>query len=218
MQYFTKKEQIVILLIVITIILIVGVKLFSEDEIKIISNEENNTDFDVISVDSKEEKLATQDEISNNISNDKSVIMVHISGQVINPGIVILNEGDRIYDAVNKAGGLTKEVDLDKTNLAKRIVDEEKIYIPKIGEVIEETEVSNEEKSINDNKLYNNKININTASIKKLESLPGIGKIKANKIIEYRDNKKFDKVEEIMKVSGIGSKTFSDIKDLITVK
>lgn len=218
MQYFTKKEQIVILLIVITIIVIVGVKLFNEDEMKIINNEQNNTDSDVLSVDSKEEKLVTEDEISNNISNDKSVIMVHVSGQVINPGIVILNEGDRIHDAVNKAGGLTKEADLDRINLAKRIVDEEKIYIPKIGEVIKEAPINNEKKLTNYTKIYSSKININIASIKELESLPGIGKIKANKIIEYRDNKKFDKIEEIMKVSGIGSKTFSDIKDLITVK
>lgn len=146
-------------------------------------------------------------------SEETYEIMVHISGQVYNPGIVILESGDRLIDAVELAGGLKKEADLDKINLAKKLSDEEKIYIPKIGEesVIEVFESGSSDNSTG-------KININTCTKEELMTLPGIGDVLADRIISYRKENKFKAVEDIKNVSGIGEKKYEDIKDLITVK
>ena len=86
--------------------------------------------------------------------------MVHISGQVYKPGIVILEAGSRLIDAVELAGGLKKDADLDKINLARKLSDEEKIFIPKIGEdPIEEVYEFK-----NPNSSSSGKININTCT------------------------------------------------------
>jgi competence protein ComEA len=140
--------------------------------------------------------------------------MVHISGQVYYPGLVELKSGSRVKDAVDLAGGLKKEADIDRINLAKKLVDEEKIYVPKKGE-----EVDIEISSISDNLTSdsNSKININTCSKEELMQLSGIGEVTATKIIEYRSTNQFKTIEDIMNVSGIGAKKFEAIKDFIIV-
>jgi len=145
---------------------------------------------------------------------DNGIIMVHISGQVHNPGLVELPYGSRVIDAVNLAGGLKKDADLDKMNLAKKLTDEEKIYIPKIGE---------EEIPIGDfidgqNNDSNSKININICSKEELMSLPGIGEVLAGRILEYREQNPFKTIDDIKNVSGIGEKKFESIKELITTR
>lgn len=208
MGSFTKREQIVILIIVFTIVLILGFKFFIRDIIEERSNtlEVVNSD-DTMGLENNEETsiLDVQD----------NIIMVHISGQVYNPGIVELEVGDRLIDAVKLAGGLKKDADIDRINLAKKLVDEEKIYIPKIGEEIAndiavEANLSYKEES--------GKININTCSKEELIALPGIGEAIATKIIEYRSTVPFKSIEDIKNVSGIGDKKFEAIKELIIVK
>lgn len=139
-------------------------------------------------------------------------IVVHISGQVHNPGIVKLEPGARVIDAVNAAGGLKKDADLDKINLARKLQDEEKIYIPKIGEDISES-ISYFQNPAGGS----NKININTCTKEELMSLPGIGDVLADRIIQYREKTPFKKIEDLMNVSGIGEKKFESIKDMIIV-
>lgn len=143
-------------------------------------------------------------------------IMVHISGQVNNPGLVVLTSKDRVKDAINMAGGLKEEADLDNINLAKKLKDEDKIYIPKIGEEGIFIEASGSI-STGEEAAEGGLININTCTKDELVSLPGIGDKTAEKIIDYREDNLFGVVDDIMNVSGIGNKKFEDIKERIIV-
>ena len=210
MSSFTKREQIVILLIVFIIISIAIFKFTPRDNISLESNSKDSVE--VISLGNE------MDEENQDIVIDKTdeIIMVHISGEVYNPGIVELTLGSRVADAVDLAGGLKKHADLDRINLAKKLVDEEKIFIPKIGEDISK-EIDSEHYE-NSNSTVESKVNINNCTKEELMSLPGIGEVTASKIIEYRDNNIFRSIEDIKNVSGIGEKKFEGIKEMITVK
>jgi len=220
MDSFTKKEQMVILILVLGVILSLGFKFIEKydpkPEDKINTSEENQL------LDDFERTVDSIDENLGNVVID-SKIMVHISGQVYDPGIYEMTNGDRVNDVVNLAGGLTKNADLDRINLAKKISDEEKIYIPKIGEDINkdiESQAINYSSTTLGNLSSNNndgKININMCSKSELTSLPGIGDVIADRIIEYRTSNKFKNIEEIMNVSGIGDKKYEGIKELIKV-
>ena len=208
MGSFTKREQIGILVVVLIIIFSLGFKFLIKDIIK--SRNENITiikDLEILS--------SETDEKPDIIHEEDKIIMVHISGQVYNPGIIELELGKRVTDAVELAGGLKKEADLDRINLAKKVVDEEKIYIPKIGE-----EVSNDISvaSISTDSTNTGKVNINTCNKAELLNLPGIGDVLADRIIEYRLSNKFTTIEDIKNVSGVGDKKFEGIKELIIVK
>ena len=108
-----------------------------------------------------------------------------------------------------------RDADIDRINLAKKLADEEKIYIPRIGEEIP-ADIGFSDKS--NNNTDNGKININTCSKAELMLLPGIGDALADRIIEYREKMPFKTIEDIKNVPGIGEKRFEAIKDLITVK
>lgn len=139
-------------------------------------------------------------------------IAVHVKGAVANPGIYEFDSGKRVNDAVEAAGGALENADLNSINLAKFLEDAAEVIVPykKDGASPEvETETAQE----------SSKININTASSGELCELPGIGVVTAGKIIKYRTEKgAFNRIEEIMNVSGIGEKTFESIKDSICVR
>lgn len=216
MVSFTKREQIVILIFVVIIVFIVGFSTFYKGDINVISNADEPLYNGRLNVEGND--LDEKDKQNNNIVGN-SKIMVHISGEVNKPGLVILAEGSRVMDAVEIAGGLTKDADIDRINLAKRLVDEEKIYVPKIGEEVkEEIRQDSMSSSTSTPKSSNNhgKININTATKEELMTLPGVGEVLANRILEYRLNNKFNSINDIMNVSGIGEKKFDSIKDLIS--
>ncbi len=199
MEFFTKKEQIAILIVVVLILGIIGSKvLLKEREPEII-------DIGMVQDKSSPEESDQEEELR------PALIMVHVSGQVYHPGIYELIQGDRVVDVVDLAGGLTKQADLDRINLAKKLNDEDKIYIPSIDEIL--TVEADIIKSSSSSGL----LNINTCSIKDLESLPGIGEVIANRVVEYRNTSRFQKPEDIMNVSGIGDSKYEQIKDLITV-
>lgn len=210
MSSFTKREQIVILIIVFIVIISLGFKFILKDIIKseptIIeqTNSDNFLEYD---------KIEEEPE-----SKEESIIMVHISGQIYKPGLVELESGKRLKDAVELAGGLKKDADLDKINLAKKLSDEEKIYIPKIGEELsEEFQSIVTESPTSDNSKDSSKVDINNCDKEALLSLPGIGEVIAGRIIDYREINKFKTIEDIKSVSGIGDKKFEGIKELITV-
>ena len=142
-------------------------------------------------------------------------ITIHITGDVNYPGVVVLENGARIVDAIEAAGGETEEADLDKLNLARILNDGDKVYVPNKNDI-------NTEEMILEDESENNKqatININTASIEELIKLPGIGEATATKIVEYRkQNGKFKTIEELKNVAGIGNNKFETIKDKIRVK
>ena len=162
---------------------------------------------------------------ANNIDIKRSsekMITVYVSGAINKPGVVTIENGKRLSDAVEELGGVTSDADLNKINMALKISDEEHYIIPKIGEEIEVSNGDNlkEENSnkANPQKETQNKVNINSATIEDLDELPGIGEATANKIINYREeNKKFKSIEEIKNVNGIGEKKYENIKDLIIV-
>lgn len=164
---------------------------------------------------------------SEKINTVNKKITIFISGEVKSPGVVELYSEDRLMDGVKKCGGVTDEADMNRINLAMKISDEGHYIIPKIGEDIENVkdkgkETVNQTQNLNDNKSEqnkeNNKININNASLIELDSLPGVGEVTAQKIIDYREeNTKFKSIEEIKNVKGIGENKFNNLKDYISI-
>lgn len=159
--------------------------------------------------------------ISNNDNKEKSekstIKKVHISGEINKPGVYEINDNYRLEDLVNDAGGLTENADLNKINLALKLEDQMRIIIPNIND-----KDNNENNTttqlispinVNDNK----KVDINTADKSELMTLPNIGEKRADAIIEYRQKNKFNKIEDIKNVSGIGDKYFEAMKDMIVV-
>nr|WP_252187580.1 helix-hairpin-helix domain-containing protein [Anaeromonas gelatinilytica] len=216
MLSFTRKEQIVILILVSIIIGIIGFNILFRD------NRDNNEDITYEEYKDTEEVEIEKDDLSldeNNIDIDSESIgediIVHITGAVNNPGIFTLKNGSRVNDVVKAAGGLTDEADMNRINLAKKIKDEDRIHIYKIDE--EEIDDIQNENEISSDENNTDKININSAEQTELETLPDIGPVKANNIIEYRNNNRFNTIEDIMNVDRIGEKTFENIKDKITI-
>lgn len=157
------------------------------------------------------------------ITEERSTkIKVYVVGEVNLPGVVELEEGARIEDAIAGAGGVKGEADLKNINLAYEISDGEKIYIPNIAEAGQETEESfllESPSNGNIEKSSKGKININKATATELTSVPGIGQSTAQKIIAYREeNGKFQAIEDVKKVSGIGDSKFESMKDYLSVK
>lgn len=150
------------------------------------------------------------------------LVMIDVKGAVMRPGIYEATSNDRIYDIVQKAGGFRKEADQTKVNLAQKLQDEMVVYIPKVGEK-EPTAISQRVPSAKPANSGNGQgeilVNINTATAEELQNLPGIGKTRAQSIIEYREtNGPFQKVEDLKNISGIGDKTYDKLKDKVTLK
>lgn len=164
---------------------------------------------------------------SNDIKKSENEITIHIAGYVTNPGIVKLEEGARIQDAIEKAGGELLDADLSNVNLAYKLEDGQKIYIPGINEEDEEKVENNSyiTKESGNNVIVNNSqkeenetVNINTATQVQLEQIPGVGPSIAAKIVQYRkENGKFKTKEDIKNVSGIGDAKYETMKNNITV-
>lgn len=145
----------------------------------------------------------------------QETIQIYITGQVKRPGVYTIAPDKRLIDAIELAGGCTPEADLNRINLAARVVDEGMYYVPAAGEEIDPGIPAVQ----TGGEAGTEKININTADENQLQTLTGIGPAKAQKIIEYREaNGGFKSIEEIMNVSGIGEKTFENIKENICVR
>lgn len=164
------------------------------------------------------QKNTEQDDVKEEDIEQPAEIKVYLIGQVKNPGVISLYEGDRLEDAIHLAGGILEEADLNRINLALRVKDEGMYYIPQIDEEIPD-DIQNTAANNPDGSTVNDKkVNINLADTNELQTLNRIGPVTAEKIIDYREkNGEFESIEEIMDVSGIGEKTFEGIKDDITV-
>ena len=139
-------------------------------------------------------------------------IYVHICGAVINPGVYQVPVGTRVYQALELAGGSSDDAYLSGINLADKLADGQKVYIPAEGENAEGI------LSTDSGGVQSVMVNINTASEAELMTLPGIGQSRAKDIINYRvKNGLFESINDIMKVSGIKEAAFEKIKDLIKV-
>lgn len=169
------------------------------------NKDNNNYNIDEIIVDSKEIKK----------------IIIYISGEVKNPGVVEIEENKRLKDAIDEVGGFLQNADKKNINLAMKLEDEGHYIIPKIGELStnqdNKTIINKPKNNINtNNKSKSNLININNASKQELIELPGIGEVTAGKIIDFRSNNKFNNINDLLMVDGIGEKKLEKIKALIT--
>ncbi|MGO1581317.1 MAG: helix-hairpin-helix domain-containing protein [Peptoniphilaceae bacterium] len=184
-KFLTNKTKLFICVVLIILVYIVKISIDENDYYENNFNELTSSEVDqsIKFIDNKVEEIPES-------------IYIHISGRVKNPGLVELKSGSRVIDAINSAGGMYEDADLDSVNLAKKLNDEEKIYIAKKGEVDLTTYTESS----------NHKININTADSSELENLPGVGPKTAEKIIKYREENKFNRIEDIMNVGGFGQK------------
>jgi competence protein ComEA len=134
-------------------------------------------------------------------SNQIGQIVVHVTGEVRNPGIVTLPAGSRVMDAITAAGGFISDVSAVNLNLAAHIEDGQLIYVGQDTGPSADT-----------------RINLNTATLTDLEALPGVGPVMAQRILQWRTtNNRFSSVEELQEIDGIGPKLFSRLRELVRV-
>lgn len=185
----------------------------------------SNNNYDEITYSDELNNINVENTVNNSEKKEeKKTIIVYVAGAVLNPGVYEFEENNRIANAIEKAGGLTEEADISKINLAYLLEDGMKINIPTHTQIEEEKNMNEEdlvsqEAGAEKIKETNKKININTATQSELETLPGIGNSTALKIIAYRnENGKFNSIDDIMNVKGIGNSKFENIKEFIYVK
>jgi competence protein ComEA len=149
-------------------------------------------------------------------SPDIVPILVDVAGWVRIPGVYEFHDGDRVIDAIEAAGGARRGAALDALNLAALLADGTQILVPRrqapgsAGSVPSAPSV--------DGGVTSSKVNINSASAEELETLPGIGEVIAQEILDYRtENGPFGSVDDLLDVSGIGEVTLENVRDLVTV-
>lgn len=148
----------------------------------------------------------------------RAPLVVHVTGAVVSPGVYFLEYGSRVKDAIAASGGLEIEADASLINLAMPVEDGMQVWVPYKVENIVESGASTIIPGQSTTEIGGGKININTASQGELESLSGIGPVRAKAVIEYRlEHGPFREIEDIQNVSGIGPVTFENIKFFITV-
>ena len=145
---------------------------------------------------------------------DTDVIYVDVSGCVVYPGVYCLPRGSRLFEAIELAGGLTDDADVRSINRAEQLKDEQRLLVLSREEYEEGQDQAGGSAGVS-----GGKININRADAGTLEQLSGIGPSMAQRILEYRaSNGDFQRIEDLMKVSGIGEKTFAKLRDHICVQ
>ena len=160
---------------------------------------------------------------ASDVIKKERTIIVCITGEILNPGSYEVAEGSRVNDLVNIAGGLKGSSDISRLNLARKLIDEDLVVVPArtdLQENVMSSELKGSDVQISNTMESNagNKINLNTASASELISIPGVGKVTAEKIIKYREEKGyFSKIEQLMEIDRIGEVTFNKIKDYVEI-
>lgn len=214
----------------------------SEEEMNVVTEDENDTKDNG---ENGEENADFQDEDTlgtnqEQVNENTEKIYVYVTGQVNIPGVVILNKGSRIADAINAAGGTTSKANTTKINLVYILEDGMKVNVPSNDDLKKDSnfeyitkdsgegagDANNLNTDSNSSGTSSNTkrertssiVNINTATQTELETLPGIGPSTALKIINYRkENGKFSSIEDLKNVNGIGDNKFEALKKYITV-
>ncbi len=218
---------------IIIFILLIFTIIFVKDRL----NKDKYENIEIVSSESEFNKDINEKNKSN--EEKDTICTIDIKGAINNPGVYKTSCDSTVYDVIKLAGDLTENANTSVTNLAKKITNEMVIIIYTDEEVKNSNVVNtvvkvveNEcvcpniqnDSCINDkitdeigNTENTNLININTATIDEITKIPGIGESKAKAIIEYREkNGKFNKIEDIKNVTGIGSKLYEEIKIFIT--
>lgn len=154
-------------------------------------------------------------------------LTVHVAGAVKQPGVYHLPPNSRVDDAIRQAGGATVNADLDALNLAEPITDGQKIYVPRKGEMPPPTLASKTPNSTTQAHSRDSKshsavrfpLDLNTATAEQLEAIPGIGPVLAQRIVDYRRaNGRFQSVDDLLEVQGIGQKRLENMRPYVVVK
>lgn len=144
-------------------------------------------------------------------------IYIDVCGEVASPGVYELPSGSRVYEAVEKAGGMTEDAAAASLNQAEKLTDGQQVYVLSKDEASGQSALQ-EGAAGSEGLLQDGKININTASKDELMTLPGIGEVKAEAIVRYRETEgSFQSVEDIKKIEGIKEGVFNKIKDQIKI-
>ncbi|MGL4772471.1 MAG: helix-hairpin-helix domain-containing protein [Clostridium sp.] len=162
--------------------------------------------------------IFVEDEDKKEVIKEEKFIVVEIKGEVKKPDVYKLEDGSIINDLIDKAGGITENADISNINRAEKLQNNKCIVINSKEDV--ETGDINSSIMVGSNQVHNKSdiININTATLAELDTLPGIGPVTAEKIIQYREeNGGFKNIEELMNVDRIGSKSFEKLRDKIGV-
>lgn len=161
-------------------------------------------------------------------SEEEAKITVYVSGAVANPGLHEIAPGSRAVEAIAAAGGMTEEANKDKVNLAKICKDGMQVNVPRLSAkerrslAAENTPASSAEAAEQGSAFYNaaqeseialtGKVHLNTATVEELETLPGVGAVTAQRIVEYRSAHGFARIEDLMNVKGIGQAKFNKMQ------
>ena len=160
--------------------------------------------------------VAASEEASDSPS---AVVVVHVAGAVVSPGVYELRAGARVDDAIRAAGGALGSGALQALNLARILADGEQVYLPTTDEVAEGKTGPGVTISGGGGSSAGGLIDLNTATVAELDALPGIGPSTAQKIVDDRTaNGPFGTVDDLVRVSGIGTAKVGSLRDLVTVK
>lgn len=166
----------------------------------------------------KDQEIFENDGIENKDEGGK--IIVYVNGEIKNPGVYTLEENSRVENVIKAAGGFTEKADKEKINLAKKLKDEDYILINKRVDEASNNSMSNGEakpKGETSSKDHD-KVNLNAATKEELKTIPGVGDVTAQRIIDYREEKgNFSSIEELKNVERIGDKSFEKIKEYVDV-
>ncbi len=207
----------ILLIFVIGICIIIYISGNKEEDIVL----ENNGELTVSKGLSGMGEISGKEASENSTDSSFNRIYIDVGGAVNKPGVVVLEEGARVFQAIEAAGGLTKAGDTSTVNLAQQMEDGDKLWIPTGEEVARDFEESGNSVGLSEAgglSSKKGKININTADSTQLQEINGIGAVTASKIIAYRqEHGKFRKVEELKAVNGIGEKTFEKLKEEVCI-
>lgn len=161
---------------------------------------------------------SSQQKSEEKTDSSQEKIMVDVKGAVRQAGVYELPVGSRVYDAVQKAGGMTDEANSQSVNLVQKLEDESIVYVAKNGEEVAPVASASAGATGGEKQSKDGKVNLNTATEAELQTISGIGQKRAQDIIAYREEKgKFQSVDELKNVSGIGQKTLEKLKEHVTV-
>ncbi|MBM7318650.1 helix-hairpin-helix domain-containing protein [Streptococcus suis] len=180
------------------------------------SDQTGLTDFPQTEQTSNSSELV--EETSTEVSEEASQLVVDVKGAVAKPGLYTLEEGSRVNDAVDAAGGLTSQADPKSINLAQKLSDEAVVYVASKDENISVVTSTTASSAMSQEEKNTNLVNLNTATEADLQTISGIGAKRATDIIAYREaNGGFKSVDDLNNVSGIGDKTMESIRPYVTV-
>ena len=214
------KKTFIFAAIVIGLCAIAGVKIFES---------EGNARYEIAQSEDieKESSDLKKDNNSSQSTNNSTTteVTVYISGAVKTEGVITMSSEDRLSDAIKVMGGIVEGADMNAINLAEKLVDGKHYIIPKQGEQIPAdvnagggVSGASTQTAGGSERGQGGLVNLNTATIEQLDTLPGVGEATANKIITYREeNGGFKSIEDLKNVKGIGDKKFEEIKGNICV-